>query len=95
MCLEKKLRNSIKSIEKTNIDTHVISTIKVIPLKGKAYYETAIWKLPENEEGAVVVVAKYETKRDAILGHKLQVENCKRIRPTTAWDIDLKRNVKL
>ena len=79
-----------KVIEKTNIGTHMISTIKV-----NGYYETAIWKLPESADGVIVIVAHYYKKKDAIAGHKMQVENCERMRPTTLWDMNEKKNVKL
>lgn len=79
-----------KQIARTDIGTHMISTIKV-----NGYYETAIWILPEHAEGNIVVVAQYDNKKDALEGHKEQVENCERMRPKMLWDINEKKNIEL
>jgi hypothetical protein len=45
-------------------------------------WETAVWK----DEGEIIIVARYETKEEAQIGHEDWISVCK-LNPTSAWSV--------
>ena len=73
-------------IAKTRVGDYTVSTIDT-PDQG---WETAIWK----QDGEIVLVARYETREEAQIGHNDWICACK-LNPTVAWSIQFDQYITL
>ena len=71
---------------RNTVGDYTVSTIDT----PDAGWETAIWK----GSGEIVIVARYETKEEALQGHQDWIDACK-LNPTAAWSVQLDEYITL